>query len=440
MPREIDWKLEPIESVCFGIYDGPHATPKPSSEGAIFLGIGNITEDGRLDLVEKRLISEEEFPKWTKRVLPRKDDIVFTYEATLNRYAIIPEGFRGCLGRRLALIRPNPHKIDTRFLFYYFFSDEWRKTISSNIISGSTVDRIPIISFPKFPVRVPPLPIQKKIAGILSAYDDLIENNTRRIAILEEMARMLYQEWFVNFRFPGHEDVKMVESPLGMIPEGWKVKKLGDVVELAYGKALKADDRIAGDVPVYGSGGIVGFHNEKLVDGPGIIVGRKGNVGSVFLSDLGFYPIDTVFFVCSEISLYYVYYNLLRQNFINNDAAVPGLNRHQAYSLPFLLPNDMLRKKFEDYTKAIFRTKANLTSRNANLRRTRDLLLPRLISGEIDVSSWVENEPVEEMGADKGGDLVMAAVGAKVARVEPSGEAVRPIDAKSLTWHSLWDE
>lgn len=115
------WPLVPIRTVYDGLFDGPHATPKPSEEGAIFLGIGNITEDGHLNLFQTKRISEEDFPKWTKRVLPKPGDIVFTYEATLNRYAIIPKGFRGCLGRRLALIRPNPEVVDTRWLHYYFF-------------------------------------------------------------------------------------------------------------------------------------------------------------------------------------------------------------------------------------------------------------------------------------------------------------------------------
>ena len=174
------------------------------------------------------------------------------------------------------------------------------------------------------PVTIPPLPTQRKIAAILSAYDDLIENNTRRIAILEEMAQLLYREWFVHFRFPGHEKKRMVESALGMIPEGWKVVKVGDSIEQAYGKALKADTRVIGEVPVYGPGGIVGYHDTALVKGPGIIVGRKGNVGSVFWSNSDFFPIDTVFYVRSEVSLSYLYYNLRAQNFINNDAAVPG--------------------------------------------------------------------------------------------------------------------
>lgn len=246
-------------------------------------------------------------------------------------------------------------------------------------------------------ITLPPLPTQRKIAAVLSAYDDLIENNTRRIALLEETARALYREWFVEFRYPGHASVPLVESPLGPIPQGWRVVKLGDAVELAYGKALTAEGRNEGSVPVYGSSGIVGYHDSPLVDGPGIIVGRKGNVGSVHWSDEAFYPIDTVYFVRSKIPLPYLYFNLQSQRFINNDAAVPGLNRNQAYSLPLLIPSPEALTSFVDFINPVFAQVRTIRQANANLRRTRDLLLPKLVSGEVDVEG-VEIEVDEEVG------------------------------------------
>jgi type I restriction enzyme R subunit len=165
---------QPIKSFCVGIYDGPHATPKEAADGPIFLGIKNITENGRLDYSEIRHVSEEEFPTWTRRVTPQPGDVVFTYEATLHRYAVIPDGFRGCLGRRVALVRPDPRKADSRFLLYYFLSHAWRSVIESSIITGATVDRIPLETFPDFPARLPSLDVQRKVSGILSAYDRLI--------------------------------------------------------------------------------------------------------------------------------------------------------------------------------------------------------------------------------------------------------------------------
>ena len=386
-----EWTRVPIEMVYLGLYDGPHATPKPTSEGPVFLGIKNITEDGRLDLSETRHISENDFPKWTKRVQPRHGDIVFTYEATLNRYAIIPKGFRGCLGRRLALIRPNPEKVDTRFLFYYFFGREWRKTISRNINFGSTVDRIPLISFPKFEIYLPLLPTQHKITAILSAYDDLIENNTRRIQILEEMAQALYREWFVKFRFPGHETVKMVESELGMVPEGWEIGQLKDALILQRGFDLPTKKRKEGNIPIYAATGVVGTHDEVKVKSPCVVTGRSGSIGTVIYVDEDFWPLNTTLWVKDfrRATPIYAYYLLkgLELSAFNSGAAVPTLNRNDIHTLPVIIPSFELLECFNQYIIPIFSEKKILKEKNTNLRRTRDLLLPKLISGEVDVEN-----------------------------------------------------
>jgi len=235
----------------------------------------------------------------------------------------------------------------------------------------------------RIPVYLPQIFIQRKIAAILSAYDDLIENNNRRIAILEKMAEELYREWFVRLRFPGHEKVKIVKG----VPEGWKAKKLKDIVLLAYGKALKESTRFDGRVPVYGSSGIIGYHNQAICKGPGIIVGRKGNVGSIIWASTDFYPIDTTYYVISKYPLSYIYYLLRSMNFINNDAAVPGLNREQAYSNDFFLPEKRLVFHFSDTLLPLVSHKDLLQKLIQNLTASRDRLLSRLMSGAIDVEN-----------------------------------------------------
>lgn len=373
---------KPIKDYVIGIYDGPHATPKESNDGPVFLGIKNITEDGHLDLSDIKHISAEEFPKWTRRVTPLFGDVVFSYEATLHRYALIPEGFNGCLGRRLALVRPDPEKLDSRFLLCYFLSQNWRAVVESSIISGATVDRIPLERFPLFPTMFPDITTQRRIADILSAYDDMIENNQRRMRLLEKAARMIYQEWFVRLRFPGHETARIVDG----VPEGWEKRRLGDILSLKYGKALKAPDRQGGAIPVYGSSGVVGFHDKALTDGPGIIVGRKGNAGSVFWSDTNFWPIDTAFYVASEESDYFVYHNLQCQPFISSDVAVPGLNRDYAHGLPLVLPAPGTRDLFDEVVTPMYEQMWKLRDIYQKLQQARDILLPKLMSGEIDLS------------------------------------------------------
>ena len=242
-------------------------------------------------------------------------------------------------------------------------------------------------------VRVPAIATQRRISAILSAYDDLIENCQRRIRILEDMARGLYREWFVRFRFPGADALPRVDSPLGPIPHGWGVRKLGDVLQLNYGKALKKETRRDGSVPVFGSSGVVGRHDESLASGPGIIVGRKGNVGSVFWCDEPFFVIDTAYYVTASLPLRFLFYDLQTKNFINNDSAVPGLSRHQAYALDTLIPPADLLSQFCQFADCFEAQAATHRRQITNLRRTRDLLLPRLLSGQIDVGLAEKSAP-----------------------------------------------
>lgn len=228
-------------------------------------------------------------------------------------------------------------------------------------------------------VRAPGANEQKAIVSVLSAYDDLIETNRRRIALLEEAARLLYREWFVHFRFPGHEHVKITDG----VPEGWERRTFGEIAELKYGKALKKEKRVEGPFPVYGSSGVVGTHQAALVEGPTIIIGRKGNVGSIFWSPIDFWPIDTVYFIPKEQVDFWLYLALPSAGFQNTDAGVPGLNRDFAYSRKLIQPTARLRRLFNKAVEPMFEQRTTLETYNQKLAQARDLLLPRLMNGEI---------------------------------------------------------
>ncbi|HEU5342815.1 MAG TPA: restriction endonuclease subunit S [Ktedonobacterales bacterium] len=367
-----------------------------SQSGLPFARAGNINNG--LHFEDADILDEASVAKAGDKT-SRPGDIVFTSKGTVGRFAFVTSTTQPfAYSPQLCYWRVRDTSvIDPHFLYCWMRGREFMDQVSG--VKGLTdmADYVSLYDQRRMKITLPPLPTQRKIAAVLSAYDDLIENNTRRIALLEETARALYREWFVEFRYPGHASVPLVESPLGPIPQGWRVVKLGDAVELAYGKALTAEGRNEGSVPVYGSSGIVGYHDSPLVDGPGIIVGRKGNVGSVHWSDEAFYPIDTVYFVRSKIPLPYLYFNLQSQRFINNDAAVPGLNRNQAYSLPLLIPSPEALTSFVDFINPVFAQVRTIRQANANLRRTRDLLLPKLVSGEVDVEG-VEIEVDEEVG------------------------------------------
>jgi len=167
------------------------------------------------------------------------------------------------------------------------------------------------------------------------------------------------------------------------VPKGWERKCLGDIFEFQYGKALKEDARVLGSYPVYGSSGVVGSHDKALVEGPGIIVGRKGNVGSVHWSPADFWPIDTVYYVPPEHVSLFLLHTLATVHFQSSDVAVPGLNRGYAHSMQILWPTDTLRSQFEEFSHPIYRQATALRQMNEKARAARDLLLPRLMSGEI---------------------------------------------------------
>lgn len=266
--------------------------------------------------------------------------------------------------------------IDSEYLYYLLIT---LKDYYISIAYGAAIQNINTDMLRDTIINLPDLNEQKRIAEYLCNYDNLIENNRKRIALLEESARLLYQEWFVKFRFP---DCKIGDEGF---PDGWTMCSLSDLVTLHYGKSLKESAREDGDIPVFGSSGIVGKHNKFLVKGPSIIVGRKGNVGSVYYTAEDCFAIDTVYFIKNEEVTFYNFFLLQSQDFVSSDTAVPGLNRNYAYSLKVLKPAQTLLKKFEDTVAPMFEQIQILSISIDKLQKARDELLPKLVSGKIKV-------------------------------------------------------
>lgn len=160
------------------LFDGPHATPIRRNDGPYFLNIASL-KSGRLDLSESDHVSEEDFARWTRRVTPKSGDLLFSYETRLGEAALMPEGVTACLGRRMALLRPDHSIVDPRFLLYYYLSPLFQRTITTHTIHGATVPRIGLATMPKWEVEIPQLPEQRAIADVLGALDDKIAANDR---------------------------------------------------------------------------------------------------------------------------------------------------------------------------------------------------------------------------------------------------------------------
>ena len=326
---------------------------------------------------------DEEHADQLKGVTVASGDVLLniTGDSVARSCRVPEEVLPARVNQHVAIIRPTPTEFDSRFVGYFLISSFMQDTMLSLAGSGGTRKALTKEMIERFEVPHPPLPVQERVADILSTYDDLIQNNRRRMVLLEEAARQLYREWFVRLRFPGHEHTRITNG----VPEGWERVTLGDRATLNYGKGLKAEDRTDGPCPVYGSSGIVGTHDKSLTPAPGIVVGRKGNVGSVYWCARDYWPIDTVYFIDSTTSNLWLYYALQHMHFISTDVAVPGLNRDFAYSRPLLVPKPRVVRDFLETANLLHEQIGKLNEMNAKLRAARDLLLPRLMSGEIAV-------------------------------------------------------
>lgn len=234
-------------------------------------------------------------------------------------------------------------------------------------------------------VKLPSIEIQKQIADILSAYDDLIENNQKQIKLLEEATQRLYKEWFVDLRFPGHENTKIVDG----VPEGWSRTNINEILTFHRGYDLTKNEMKAGRYPVVGSTTVIGYHNEFKIKGPGIVTGRSGSLGKYqFIWD-NFWPHNTSLYISDykDHNIFFVYSLLQTVDFasLNNGGAIPTLNRNVLSNIEVIEPTDELQEMFAKIAEAQYRKIRNLEKQNNQLKMARNVLLPKLMSGEVEV-------------------------------------------------------
>jgi type I restriction enzyme S subunit len=395
-----DWKAQPLEDCMAAIIDYRGKTPRKTSSG-IPLITAKVVKGGRIAKPDE-FIAEEDYESWMRRGMPEAKDVVITTEAPLGEVAQLGTE-RVALAQRLIALRGKQGLLDNTFLKYLMQSSEVQDQLRARA-SGTTVLGIRQSELRKITLTLPPFTEQLAIANVLGTLDDKTELNRQMSETLEGMARALFKSWFVDFdpvraksegrdaSLPKHlADLfpdSLAESQLGKIPEAWGVKKLGDLIELAYGKALKEENRRPGNIAVYGSNGQVGWHNEKLANAPGVIVGRKGNPGVVTWASTDFFAIDTTFYVVPKgecKSLYFLYYALRVHDLasLGADSAVPGLNRNMVYMSEQLVPSRAVLDVFDQRVRPIFERIQKGNEQSSSLTALRDTLLPKLISGEL---------------------------------------------------------
>jgi len=317
------------------------------------------------------------------------------------------------VNQHVAIVRVNSTVADPYFVLCCINSPQYKHHLLTLAQGGATREALTKDTISNFEILLPPLHTQRKIATILGAYDDLIENNTRRIQILEEMTQALYHEWFVNFWFPGHENVKMVESELGLVPEGWEVKNVADFGWVLTGKtpSKKQPEFYGNDIPFiktpdmhgnlfvletveYLSAQGAASQSGKTLPPNSLCVSCIGTVGIVSITSQPSQTNQQInSIVLEEINnrefLYFTLKDLREtiKRYASTGATMANLSKGKFEALRVVYPAGYLLDAFCDKTAHMFELVKSLQRGVAILRRTRDLLLPKLISGEVDVSN-----------------------------------------------------
>jgi type I restriction enzyme S subunit len=391
-----------LNDVCTLIVDCEHKTAPTQSKGIPSIRTPNIGRS-RLILDNVNRVSDETYKAWTKRAIPQTDDLILAREAPIGNVAIILSNQKVCLGQRTVLIRPDTNQVDSQYICYLLLGDEIQGKIIS-LSNGATLNHLNMRDIRNLELpELPFLPTQRKIAAILSAYDDLIENNTRRIQILEEMAQALYREWFVKFKFPGHEKVKMVESELGMVPKGWEVKCLSDVCNIVMGQSPKSEFYNDNGEGLPFHQGVTDFGDRfptdrkyctvmnRIAEKGDILFSVRAPVGRINISDKKIVIGRGLCAIRSNSSKRTYVLQQLKEQFMEEDTMGGGtifksVTKADVHGIKLLVPTEVVLNRFEEIMIPIFVELKNLTLKNVNLRRTRDLLLPKLISGKVNIN------------------------------------------------------
>lgn len=375
--------LVAFADICESVRYGYTASANEEEVGPRFLRITDIVPDSiDWDSVPFCEIDESDRERFG---LKAGDIVVARTGATVGYAKLIRDSTNAVFASYLVRYRVDEKQADPGFVGRLVESFIYKDFVKSRV-GGAAQPNANAQVLGSFQFRLPLRREQERIADILSAYDDLIENNRRRMSLLEEAARQLYREWFVRLRFPGHEHTPIING----VPKGWQWTPFENAIVLQRGFDLPVQAREDGEVPIYGSTGINGFHNKARVTGPGIVTGRSGTLGEVHYIPGDFWPLNTALWVkefrrvTPLLSLFLMREMDLKQ--YNGGVSVPTLDRKTVHRVQILVPIKNLILAFDEFAAPLFDQIENLTLQNQKLCAARDLLLPRLMNGDFSVS------------------------------------------------------
>lgn len=403
MSSEVEWKQLTLKAAGVALIDCDHRTPAAANEGIPYIAIPQL-RDGHIVLDSVRRISEADYIEWTKKLSPQADDVIVVRRCNSGESAHIPANLKCAIGQNLVVLRSDGSKVLPQYLRWLVRGTEWWREVGKYINVGAVFDSLRCRDIPNFELPVPPLDQQREIATILASIDDRITLLRETNTTLEAIAQALFKSWFVDFdpvraKMEGRTPEGMDEataalfpngfetSELGDVPRGWRVGRLDDLLVLQRGFDLPAPDRTPGTYPIIAASGPAGTHTEAMVSGPGVITGRSGVLGRVFLCLDNFWPLNTTLWIkeFKTASACYAYEVLRLLDFksFNAGSAVPTLNRNHIHGLPYLIPTGKCIQAYESIAMPFHQRVKQNEIQAQNLSSLRDTLLPRLICGQL---------------------------------------------------------
>ena len=374
------WETLRADKYCIAVKDGTHDTPKQVDFG-YKLVTGKHIKNGQIDSSSAYYISEDDYNAINRRSLVEQWDVIMSMIGTVGEAAVVKNNPDYAI-KNVALFKCGGSEIRGKWLCYYLNSPEGKGRMLGEM-KGSSQQFLSLKQLRELPIMFSEEKVPR-IVEMISNYDDLIENNQKQIKLLEEAAQRLYKEWFVNLRFPGHENTKIVDG----VPEGWSRGLLKELISVNYGKDHKKapDD---GNIPVYGSGGLMRKCNKSLFSGEAVLIPRKGSLNNIMYVDETFWTVDTMFYATMKqphtAVFVYFFVKAFDMYSMNIGAAVPSMTTKILDAMDVVIPDKETLEKFDKYAKVYFNKIKTLQGQNEQLKTARDLLLPKLMSGEVEV-------------------------------------------------------
>jgi len=379
----MSWETVKLEDVCMSISDGDHQAPPKVDNGIPFVTISNINSSNKFDFSDVMFVPQEYYENLDVKRKPQKDDILYSVVGSFGIPVFINSDKMFVFQRHIAILRPNTEKIVPKFLYYVMRGRDFYLQADSVAI-GAAQRTVSLTALRNMTVRIPGRKQQKKIASILSVYDDLIENNQKQIKLLEEAAQRLYKEWFVDLRFPGHENVKIVDG----VPEGWGKEKLSHIAPIITGKKDANYGTEDGKYLFFTCAQETIKAPSFSFDCSAVILAGNGDFNvKMYRGKFEAYQRTYVFSPREIDNLYLLYFgvkNNMRQLFQGaSGSTIKFLTKSMLEEIIVNAPTTNIKNKFNEYCENYYKQIEKAKARIALLQEARDRLLPKLISGEI---------------------------------------------------------